>query len=99
MQVAVGCDRRHTLHRPLRLDLHIYGRLTRRRPSRRRRKSEEFAPGTDCRFGCYLRRPSYLSAADAGLSFIKSCFSKIASSPTKNAEYLACGLRTLGGLQ
>jgi glycosyltransferase involved in cell wall biosynthesis len=36
--------------------------------------------------------PSYLSAADAGLSFIKSCFSKIASSPTKNAEYLACGL-------
>jgi glycosyltransferase involved in cell wall biosynthesis len=36
--------------------------------------------------------PSYLSAADAGLSFIKPCFSKLASSPTKNAEYLACGL-------
>jgi len=36
--------------------------------------------------------PSYLSAADAGLSFIKPCLSKIASSPTKNAEYLACGL-------
>ncbi len=36
--------------------------------------------------------PSYLSAADAGLSFIKRCISKIASSPTKNAEYLACGL-------
>ena len=36
--------------------------------------------------------PSYLSAADAGLSFIKRCFSKKASSPTKNAEYLACGL-------
>jgi glycosyltransferase involved in cell wall biosynthesis len=36
--------------------------------------------------------PSYLSAADAGLSFIKPCVSKIASSPTKNAEYLACGL-------
>ena len=35
---------------------------------------------------------SYLSAADAGLSFIKRCFSKLASSPTKNAEYLACGL-------
>ncbi len=35
---------------------------------------------------------SYLSAADAGLSFNKRCFSKIASSPTKNAEYLACGL-------
>ena len=36
--------------------------------------------------------PSYLSAADAGLSFIKRCISKVASSPTKNAEYLACGL-------
>ena len=35
---------------------------------------------------------SYLSAGDAGLSFIKPCFSKLASSPTKNAEYLACGL-------
>jgi len=36
--------------------------------------------------------PSYLAAADAGLSFIKRCFSKLASSPTKNGEYLACGL-------
>lgn len=36
--------------------------------------------------------PSYLAAADAGLSFIKRCVSKLASSPTKNAEYLACGL-------
>lgn len=36
--------------------------------------------------------PSYLSAADAGLSFIKPCISKLASSPTKNGEYLACGL-------
>lgn len=36
--------------------------------------------------------PSYLSAGDVGLSFIKPCFSKLASSPTKNAEYLACGL-------
>lgn len=36
--------------------------------------------------------PSYLSASDAGLAFIKPCFSKLASSPTKNAEYLACGL-------
>ena len=35
---------------------------------------------------------SYLSASDAGLAFIKSCFSKLASSPTKTAEYLACGL-------
>jgi len=36
--------------------------------------------------------PSYLAAADAGFSFIKPCLSKLASSPTKNAEYLACGL-------
>lgn len=36
--------------------------------------------------------PSYLAAGDVGLSFIKPCFSKMASSPTKNGEYLACGL-------
>ena len=36
--------------------------------------------------------PSYLAAGDVGLSFIKRCFSKLASSPTKNSEYLACGL-------
>jgi glycosyltransferase involved in cell wall biosynthesis len=36
--------------------------------------------------------PSYLAAADAGMAFIKPCFSKLASSPTKNGEYLACGL-------
>ena len=36
--------------------------------------------------------PSYLSASDAGLAFIKSCLSKMASSPTKYAEYLGCGL-------
>jgi glycosyltransferase involved in cell wall biosynthesis len=40
--------------------------------------------------GCDV--PSYLAASDAGLAFIKPCFSKLASSPTKNAEYLACGL-------
>jgi glycosyltransferase involved in cell wall biosynthesis len=34
----------------------------------------------------------YLSAADIAVSFIKPCYSKQASSPTKNAEYLACGL-------
>ncbi|HEY0003450.1 MAG TPA: glycosyltransferase family 4 protein [Pyrinomonadaceae bacterium] len=39
--------------------------------------------------------PSYLSASDAGIAFIKPCFSKLASSPTKNAEYLACGLPLL----
>jgi len=36
--------------------------------------------------------PSYLAASDIGLAFIKRCVSKIASSPTKNGEYLACGL-------
>lgn len=36
--------------------------------------------------------PLYLQAADAAVSFIKPCYSKQASSPTKNAEYLACGL-------
>ena len=36
--------------------------------------------------------PSYLAAADVGLAFIKRCVSKLASSPTKNGEYLACGL-------
>jgi glycosyltransferase involved in cell wall biosynthesis len=36
--------------------------------------------------------PKYLSGADAAVSFIKKCYSKQASSPTKNAEYLACGL-------
>lgn len=35
---------------------------------------------------------AHLSAGDIGLSFIKSCFSKKGSSPTKVAEYLACGL-------
>jgi glycosyltransferase involved in cell wall biosynthesis len=36
--------------------------------------------------------PAYLAAADVGLAFIKPCFSKLASSPTKYAEYLGCGL-------
>jgi glycosyltransferase involved in cell wall biosynthesis len=36
--------------------------------------------------------PAYLAASDVGLAFIKPCFSKLASSPTKYAEYLGCGL-------
>lgn len=36
--------------------------------------------------------PGYLSAADAAVSFIKACYSKQSSSPTKIAEYLASGL-------
>jgi glycosyltransferase involved in cell wall biosynthesis len=36
--------------------------------------------------------PGFLAAGDVGISFIKRCLSKLASSPTKNGEYLACGL-------
>ena len=36
--------------------------------------------------------PAYLSAADAGIAFIRPSLSKRSSSPTKYAEYLACGL-------
>lgn len=36
--------------------------------------------------------PRYLKAADAAVSFIKPCYSKLSSSPTKLAEYLASGL-------
>ncbi len=51
-------------------------------------------PETDC----LIRRvapgeiPRYLRGADLALSFIKPCYSKLASSPTKLAEYLASGL-------
>lgn len=36
--------------------------------------------------------PRFLSASDIAVSFIKKCYSKQASSPTKVAEYLACGV-------
>ncbi len=36
--------------------------------------------------------PTYLKAADVAISFIKACYSKQSSSPTKIAEYLASGL-------
>jgi glycosyltransferase involved in cell wall biosynthesis len=36
--------------------------------------------------------PRYLKAADVSISFIKACYSKLSSSPTKIAEYLASGL-------
>jgi glycosyltransferase involved in cell wall biosynthesis len=36
--------------------------------------------------------PRYLKAADVAVSFIKPCYSKLSSSPTKIAEYLAGGL-------
>lgn len=36
--------------------------------------------------------PLYLALADVGISFIRPCFSKLASSPTKIGEYLAAGV-------
>ncbi|HEX8284184.1 MAG TPA: glycosyltransferase [Pyrinomonadaceae bacterium] len=36
--------------------------------------------------------PRHLKAADVAVSFIKPCYSKLSSSPTKLAEYLAAGL-------
>src|SRR5207253_3783828 len=36
--------------------------------------------------------PNYLGAADLAVAFIKPCYSKISSSPTKIGEYLAAGL-------
>jgi glycosyltransferase involved in cell wall biosynthesis len=49
------------------------------------------------RIQCVLPRdiPRYLAAADLALSFIKPCYSKQFSSPTKVAEYLAAGLPIL----
>ena len=39
--------------------------------------------------------PRYLRAADIAISFIKPCYSKQSSSPTKIAEYMASGLPTV----
>lgn len=36
--------------------------------------------------------PGYLSAADVGIAFYKPTFSRLATSPVKVSEYLACGL-------
>jgi glycosyltransferase involved in cell wall biosynthesis len=36
--------------------------------------------------------PQYLSLAHAGVSFIKPCYSKLSSSPTKMGEMFACGI-------
>jgi len=36
--------------------------------------------------------PSYLSASDVGIAFYKPTFSRLATSPVKVSEYLACGL-------
>lgn len=36
--------------------------------------------------------PKYLAASDVGVSFVKATYATQSRSPTKNAEYLACGL-------
>ncbi len=39
-----------------------------------------------------LEIPAYLRDSNAGISFVKASFSTLSRSPTKIAEYLACGL-------
>ena len=39
--------------------------------------------------------PRYLCAADVGVAFYKPTFSRLATSPVKLAEYLACGLSVI----
>lgn len=52
-------------------------------------------PGITIRKATPAEVPRYLETADIGLSFIKPCYSKLSSSPTKVAEYLAAGLPVL----
>ena len=40
----------------------------------------------------FSNMPYYIKLADVGIFFIKPCFSKRSSCPTKFAEYLVCGL-------
>ncbi|MBI5210960.1 MAG: glycosyltransferase [Elusimicrobia bacterium] len=44
------------------------------------------------RFAPREKVPSLLAAADLGVSFIKPCYSKTASSPTKLGEFMALGI-------
>lgn len=46
----------------------------------------------DIRFVPPQELPQMLASSDAGISFIRACYSKRASSPTKVGEYLAAGL-------
>jgi glycosyltransferase involved in cell wall biosynthesis len=46
----------------------------------------------DIRYAAPDELPLILSSSDAGISFIRPCYSKLASSPTKVGEYLAAGL-------
>ena len=42
--------------------------------------------------------PGFITQMDAGLMLIKPCFSKLASAPTKLAEYLGCGVPCVGNV-
>jgi glycosyltransferase involved in cell wall biosynthesis len=42
--------------------------------------------------------PALISRMDAAAALIRPCFSKIASAPTKLAEYLGCGVPCLGNV-
>jgi len=46
----------------------------------------------DVRYVSSAGMPDVLAACDAGISFIRPCYSKLASSPTKVGEYLGVGL-------
>jgi glycosyltransferase involved in cell wall biosynthesis len=69
--------------------------LTQSEPSSMRRALHDVGvPSEDCNIGRVEPEevPGVLCAADAGISFIRTCYSKRSSSPTKVAEYLAAGL-------
>jgi glycosyltransferase involved in cell wall biosynthesis len=42
--------------------------------------------------------PGLIARMTAGMALIKPCFSKIASAPTKLAEYLGCGVPCVGNV-
>src|SRR5204863_8797175 len=50
--------------------------------------SDEYRVG----FASAAELPSHLAASDIAISFVRPGYSKLASTPTKFAEYLACGL-------
>jgi glycosyltransferase involved in cell wall biosynthesis len=69
--------------------------LTQSEPTPMRRALHDAGvPPEDCDIGRVEpgEVPGVLCAADAGISFIRTCYSKRSSSPTKVAEYLAAGL-------
>lgn len=47
----------------------------------------------------YSEMPKFISASDTGIFFITPVFSKRASSPTKFAEYMSCGLPVITNSQ